>query len=280
MPCCRAASTRCPEVVERAELGQHVLVAAFGRADRPGAADVVGLGHERVVLALAVDAADRMDRRQVEHVEAHRRDVGQARLARRRRCRARMPSPAERGNSSYQLLKAARSRSTQSGSSAPSVAARLRSGKRCASSARCGSSARVCSAAASPDVLASFLLQCRRPGLQGDARSAPRARRAGVADQAGADRARRCAGRPARPGARSPRATTGSDRPRRRRRSCSCRAHRRRTRRTTRRSSGAASPFPDTPSRRRHASAASRAAGRGRRRSSAPRPPAARPRRA
>ena len=43
--------------------------------DAPRAADVVGSGGGGVVGALAVDHADRMDRRQVQHVEAHRSDV-------------------------------------------------------------------------------------------------------------------------------------------------------------------------------------------------------------
>ena len=42
--------------------------------DRPGGAGVVRAGVEGVVGALAVDLADRVDRRQVDHVEAHRRD--------------------------------------------------------------------------------------------------------------------------------------------------------------------------------------------------------------
>ena len=48
------------------------VVPALGGADRPGRAGVVGPGGERVVGALAVDLADRVDRRQVDHVEAHR----------------------------------------------------------------------------------------------------------------------------------------------------------------------------------------------------------------
>ena len=54
------------------------LVSTFFGADGPRAADVVGLRDQRVVAALAVDAADGVDRREVEHVEAHGRDGGQA----------------------------------------------------------------------------------------------------------------------------------------------------------------------------------------------------------
>src|SRR5262245_7302724 len=59
------------EVVERAEVGMHGGVAALGAADRPRAAGIAGLRGERVVAALTVRAADRVDRRQVHDVEAH-----------------------------------------------------------------------------------------------------------------------------------------------------------------------------------------------------------------
>ena len=49
-------------------------------SDRPRAADVAGLAGRGVVRPLAERVADRMDRRQVQDVEPHRRDVGQARL--------------------------------------------------------------------------------------------------------------------------------------------------------------------------------------------------------
>ena len=68
------------------------------RADGPRAARVVGPGVERVVAALAVRAADRVDRRQVDDVEAHVGDGGQP-LARRPRS-----PPSDRGNSSYHAL--------------------------------------------------------------------------------------------------------------------------------------------------------------------------------
>ncbi len=43
-------------------------------ADRPRRPGVVLLGHQAVVGTLAVDPADRVDRREVHHVEAHRSD--------------------------------------------------------------------------------------------------------------------------------------------------------------------------------------------------------------
>ena len=54
------------------------VMAALGRSDRIGAAGVVGAGDEAVVAALAVGLPDRMDRREVENVEAHRLDRRQA----------------------------------------------------------------------------------------------------------------------------------------------------------------------------------------------------------
>ncbi len=68
------------KVLGAAEVGEDGCVAAFVGADRPRAADVVGLGDEGVVAALSLDAADRMDGREVQHVEAEPGHVGQARL--------------------------------------------------------------------------------------------------------------------------------------------------------------------------------------------------------
>ena len=65
------------EILQRAELGVDRVHAALGRADGVGRADIVGLGLQRVVLALAVGPADRVDRREVEHVEAQVLHVGQ-----------------------------------------------------------------------------------------------------------------------------------------------------------------------------------------------------------
>ena len=69
------------EILERAEGGMDGLVAALLGADGPGAADVVGLRGGVVVAALAKAAADGVNGRQVEHVEAHFGDVGQAGFA-------------------------------------------------------------------------------------------------------------------------------------------------------------------------------------------------------
>ncbi|MCY1215630.1 hypothetical protein D9M72_274810 [compost metagenome] len=65
------------EVFKGAELGMQRIVAAFLAADGVGAAVIARLGTQAVVAALAVGAADRVDRREVEHVEAHRANGGQ-----------------------------------------------------------------------------------------------------------------------------------------------------------------------------------------------------------
>ena len=68
------------DVVDRAEVGVDGVVAALLAADGVGRAGVAGAGHERVVAALAVGDADRVDRGHVDHVEAHRGELGHDRL--------------------------------------------------------------------------------------------------------------------------------------------------------------------------------------------------------
>src|SRR5439155_17410148 len=68
------------EVVEGAELRVDGRVAALRAPDRPGTARVAEPRRERVVLALAVRAPDRVDGRQVDDVEAHRRRALELRL--------------------------------------------------------------------------------------------------------------------------------------------------------------------------------------------------------
>src|SRR5690606_23002299 len=60
-----------------AELGMDGLVAPICGADRPRASRVVGARFEGVVGSLAEGLPDRMNRRKVENIEAHRGDVGQ-----------------------------------------------------------------------------------------------------------------------------------------------------------------------------------------------------------
>ena len=126
MPCSSRRRDQRVEVVERAELGVDGGVAALGAADRPRAARVVRRALDgRLFGPLRNCAADRVDRRQVEDVEAHLGDVRQPRDRRRANVPWRSGSgDAERGNSSYQAENAARSGSTTSSCSGATVANR------------------------------------------------------------------------------------------------------------------------------------------------------------
>ena len=81
-PCGACRRHQMAEVLEGAEVGVHGLVAAQLGADRPGAAEIVRLGLDGVVAAFPVGAPNRVDRWQVEHVEAHPGDIGQTLLGR------------------------------------------------------------------------------------------------------------------------------------------------------------------------------------------------------
>ena len=109
------------EVVEVAQVGVDGVVAAVLAADRPRRAGVLRAGGEGVVGALAVDLADRVDRRQVDHVEAH---LGHRVEALRGGAEGAggdgaglrvLVAPSERGKNSYQLPNRARVRSAYSG---------------------------------------------------------------------------------------------------------------------------------------------------------------------
>src|SRR6185312_15589548 len=76
-----AGGDEAPEILERAESRLDRAMSAMARADGVEAAGLAGLGPDGIIVALAVDLADRMDRRQIHRVEAHRLDVGQARDA-------------------------------------------------------------------------------------------------------------------------------------------------------------------------------------------------------
>ena len=80
-PVVGAGGDEAAEIGERAELRMDGVVAAVRRADGVEAAGIAGVGGERVVAALAVGAADRMDRGEIDHIEAERCDLGQARDA-------------------------------------------------------------------------------------------------------------------------------------------------------------------------------------------------------
>ena len=59
------------EILERSQLRIDGLVSAFAGADRPGTANIFRQGFLGVVLSLAIHAADGVNRRKVENVEAH-----------------------------------------------------------------------------------------------------------------------------------------------------------------------------------------------------------------
>jgi hypothetical protein len=67
------------EVLQRAQFGMDLAEPAVARADGIGAAHVARFGAKAVVAALAVRLADRVDRREVERVEAEVADVRQMR---------------------------------------------------------------------------------------------------------------------------------------------------------------------------------------------------------
>ena len=66
------------EVSDRSEIRVHGVMATGRRPDGPRRPGIAGARRERVVGALAVALTDRMDRREVDDVEPHRRDGGQA----------------------------------------------------------------------------------------------------------------------------------------------------------------------------------------------------------
>ena len=68
------------EIIQRAELRCNRVVSAGRTADRVRATRIVWARHERVVRALAVGGADRVNRRHVQGIKAHARDGRQTRL--------------------------------------------------------------------------------------------------------------------------------------------------------------------------------------------------------
>ncbi len=63
------------KILERAKLRVYRVVSALLGADPPRAADVVGRAQHGIVFALAVGAADRVDRREVDDIETQRSDI-------------------------------------------------------------------------------------------------------------------------------------------------------------------------------------------------------------
>jgi hypothetical protein len=68
------------EILESAKLRVNRLVASRFATDGPGAAMVLLRRARLVVRPFALGKADRVNRRQIQHVEAHRRDIGEARF--------------------------------------------------------------------------------------------------------------------------------------------------------------------------------------------------------
>lgn len=100
--------------LEAAELRVHGVVAALLAADRVGAAGVSRAGLEAVVRPLAMRPADGMNRRKIQHIEAHPGDLGDACVHVGEGAVALLVAQRT-GNSSYQLANSARLRSTSSG---------------------------------------------------------------------------------------------------------------------------------------------------------------------
>ena len=87
-------------------------VSALFRSDGPGTAGILRPRGGFIVLAFSSGVADGMNRRKIQNVEAHRRDVGEPGLAIAERPMAAGSDAQDRGNISYQAEKPAFSRST------------------------------------------------------------------------------------------------------------------------------------------------------------------------
>src|SRR6266550_3090479 len=74
LPASRHEATK---IGERAELGMDRVMAAFRRADGVETAGVVGFGLERVIAPLAIGMTNRMDRGEIDDIEAEAGDVRQ-----------------------------------------------------------------------------------------------------------------------------------------------------------------------------------------------------------
>src|SRR6202030_204844 len=68
---CARRAAQPAEIVDAAERRMDGVVAALAAADRVRAAEIVRRGAQAVVAALAVGRADRMNRREIDDVEAH-----------------------------------------------------------------------------------------------------------------------------------------------------------------------------------------------------------------
>ena len=75
----RCGSHEVIEILDGAQVGVHGVMATLLAADRPRRPHVLRRRGHAVVAALAMNLADRVDRRQVDDVEAHLRDPRQCR---------------------------------------------------------------------------------------------------------------------------------------------------------------------------------------------------------
>src|SRR5262249_46913027 len=66
------------EVAKRPEARLDGLVSAVGGSDRPRTSWIARLRGQRVIAPFSKTPADRMNRRQIQHVEVHGRDIRQA----------------------------------------------------------------------------------------------------------------------------------------------------------------------------------------------------------
>src|SRR5882724_10624056 len=64
-----------PEIFQRSQLWMDRFVTAFFGTDGPGAADIVRLRGDRIVFSFSERAADRMDRRKIDDIESHGRNI-------------------------------------------------------------------------------------------------------------------------------------------------------------------------------------------------------------
>src|SRR5215475_12804833 len=76
-PMLLGCGNQAPEIVQGPELWMDGRMPTGIRPNGPGTAWVIGGGYGGIVLALAVDLANRMDGREIEDVKTHMRQIGQ-----------------------------------------------------------------------------------------------------------------------------------------------------------------------------------------------------------
>ncbi len=76
-PILPSCGNQASEIVQGPKLWMDSCMPAGGRSNGPGTAWIIGGGHGGIVLALAVDLANRMNGREIEDVKTHTRQIGQ-----------------------------------------------------------------------------------------------------------------------------------------------------------------------------------------------------------